>query len=553
MKNIPEPSNFIEEIIVDDIKKKGLKKIITRFPPEPNGFPHIGHVKSIWINFTTAQKFGGYTNLRMDDTNPAKESQEFVQSMVDGVSWLGFKPKHLYYASDYYGKLYNFALRMIKNGKAYVCDLTAEEVSKNRGTFTTPGVESPYRNRSVEENLRLFKEMKAGKYPDGAKTLRAKIDMASPNLNMRDPLMYKITRTEHFRQGNKWCIYPIYDFAHPLSDALEGITNSLCTLEFEDHRPLYDWFVKEAGIKENKRPRQTEFSKLYVEGSIMGKRHIKKMIDLGYIDGFDDPRLLTISGMKRRGYTAAGLLDFVSRVGVAKEQTVVEMQYLEHCIRNDLNKIATRVMAVIKPIKLVVTNYPEGKQELLEMDNNPNDKADTGKHTIKFERELFIEEDDFMEVAPPKYFRLTPGGMVRLKGAYIVKCTNVVKDKEGNIDHVECEYIPESKSGNDTSGLKVKGTTHWVNANDCVDITIHDFAPIVKEGMKFEGDVEAVFNTDSKSVIKGAKAEPFILDVPTGKQMQFLRNGYYVKDVNAPDKNIYINTVGLKDSYKPEA
>lgn len=537
---------------MEDIKKKGLNKIITRFPPEPNGYPHIGHIKSIWINFATAKKFGGYTNLRMDDTNPEKESQEYVQSMVDGVSWLGFKPKHLYYASDYYGKLYKYALKLIKKGKAYVCDLSADEVSKNRGTFTTPGIESPYRNRSIKENLKLFKEMKAGKYPDGSKSLRAKIDMASPNLNMRDPLMYKITRAEHFRQGNKWCIYPIYDFAHPLSDAMEGITNSLCTLEFEDHRPLYDWFLKEAGIKENKRPRQTEFSKLYVEGAITGKRHIIKMVKLGYIDGFDDPRLLTISGMKRRGYTPAGLLDFVSRVGVTKDQNVVEMQYLEHCIRNDLNKVATRVMTVINPVKLVITNYPVGQQELLDMENNPNNKEE-GRHIVKFERELYIENDDFMEVAPPKYFRLTPGGMVRLKGAYIVKCTGVIKDKKGNIDHIECEYIPESKSGNDTSGIKVKGTIHWVNANDCVDITINNFAPIVKEGMKFNGDIEEVFNPDSKSVIEGAKAEPFIKEVPAGKQMQFLRNGYYVKDINAPDEQIYINTVGLKDSYKPQA
>lgn len=546
-----EPNNFIEDIVVKDIKEKHLKKIVTRFPPEPNGFLHIGHPKAISIDFLTAKKFGGYTNLRMDDTNPEKESYDYVNSIVDDIKWLGFSWKHLKYASDYYGKLYKIAIKFIKKGLAYVCDLSAEEISKYRGNFTTPGTESPYRNRSIEENLKLFKEMKAGKYADGSKTLRAKIDMTSPNLNMRDPIMYRICRSTHFRQGNKWCIYPIYDFAHPISDAIEGITHSLCSMEFEDHRPLYDWFVTNAGFKGAKKPRQIEFARLNVEGAILSKRYINQMVNNNLVDGYDDPRLLTVKGMRRRGYSPESILDFVARVGVSKADSTVEYQYLEHCVREDLNKHATRIMAVLEPIKVIITNYPIGRVEQIEIENNPNNKS-AGTHLIKFEREIYIEQSDFMENPPAKYYRLTPNGCVRLKGAYIIKCDKVVKDKKGNVKCLECSYIENSKSGNDQSGIKVKGTIQWVNANEHVSANIHNLGPILKEGKSFNGDnLLQIFNKDSLSVNENAKIENYVLKVPAHKQMQFIRNGYYIKDekLSTKEKPVYINTVGLKDSF----
>lgn len=549
IKNV-EPNNFIEDIIVDDIKKLKLKKIITRFPPEPNGYLHIGHPKAITINFNTAKKFGGYTNLRMDDTNPEKESFEYVESIKEDIKWLGFNWKHLKYASDYYGKLYKIAIKLIKKGLAYVCDLSAAEISEYRGNFTTPGKNSPYRNRSIKENLKLFKEMKAGKYPDGSKTLRAKIDMASPNINMRDPIMYRICRAKHFRKGNKWCIYPIYDFAHPISDALEGITHSLCSMEFEDHRPLYDWFVTNAGFVGKHKPRQVEFARLNVEGALLSKRYINKMVNNGWVDGYDDPRLLTIKGMRRRGYPAKAIVDFVTRVGVAKADSVVEYSYLEACVREELNKTATRVMAVVDPIKVLITNYPIGRTELVAIDNNPNDKK-LGNHSCTFTREIFIDRDDFNENPPAKYFRLTPNGYVRLKGAYIIKCDKVVKDKKGNIVCLECSYVENSKSGNDTSGLKVKGTIHWVSESEAVKIDIHNLKPVIKQDAEFNGDnLEEVFDKESRTVYKKAVAEPFILQIPNGTPMQFLRNGYYIRDSKFDyETPTFINTVGLKDSF----
>lgn len=548
-----ETNNFIEEFVLSDKEEKHLKTIITRFPPEPNGYLHIGHAKAMAISFLTAKKFGGYTNLRMDDTNPAKENMEFVNSIKKDVEWLGFKWKHFKFASSYYKRFYKDAIKLIKSGKAYVCDLSAEEIRQTRGTLTQPGTNSPFRERSIEENLDLFKRMRKGEFNDGEKVLRAKIDIASSNMNMRDPVLYRITRQHHFKTKNAWLIYPMYDYAHPLSDAYEGITHSLCDVTFEDHRPLYDWVVTECGFVGSKKPRQIEFAKLNVENTILGKRHIRKLIELGLVQGFDDPRLLTIKGMRRRGYSAEAIVDFVTRVGVSKADNMVEFAYLEHCVREDLNKHATRIMAVINPLKVVINNYALGRKEEIEIENNPNNKKD-GSHTCTFEREIYIEREDFMEEAPKSFHRLTLNGFVRLKGAYIIKCDEVIKNNEGEIIELHCSYVNNSKSGNDNSGIKVKGTIQWVNANNCVNANIHNYFSLIKEGQQFNGEnLEEIFNHNSFQEIKDAKIEPYVLKATKNKPMQFLRNGYFVLDsVNQTDTPIFINTVNLKDSYKPK-
>ena len=536
-------ANFLEEIIQESIAK-GDTRVQTRFPPEPNGYLHIGHAKSICINFGLAKKYGGKCNLRFDDTNPSKEDVEYVNSIQEDIRWLGFEWDALYYASDYFEKMYSLAEGLIEKGLAYVCDLSAEEISKTRGTLTEPGVNSPYRDRSVEENLRLFREMRAGKYDDGEKVLRAKIDMAANNINMRDPVIYRIVKAPHHRQGTKWVIYPMYDFAHPLEDAIEGITHSCCSLEFEDHRPLYDWVVEKCGF--NPRPRQIEFARLNLTHTIMSKRYLRQLVEDGVVEGWNDPRMPTLSGMRERGYPAEAIRDFCSRIGVAKANSVVDIALLEHCVRENLNENATRAMAVLKPLKLVIENYPEGATETVEIENNPN-KEGAGTHTATFSRELFIEESDFSLNPPAKYFRLKPGGMVRLKGSYIVEYTGCDIDENGNVKEVRCKYIEDSKSGGANAGIKVKGVIHWVNANDCVDVTVNRFDYLIND---VEGDLMDRVNKNSKTVVR-AKAEKFIVEnAKAYDRFQFMRQGYYMAvsnfDKSAP---VFNEVVGLKDSF----
>ena len=542
MENIT-PSNFIEQSIVEDIKEKGLKKIVTRFPPEPNGYTHIGHCKAICIDFLTAEKFKGYTNLRMDDTNPSKESETYVKALMDDIKWLGFKWKNLYYASDYYDFLYDCAIDLIKQGKAYVCDLSADEISQTRGTLTEPGKESPYRNRSIEENLHLFEEMRAGKYADGEKTLRAKIDMANPNINMRDPVIYRIMHVTHYRQGDKWCIYPMYDFAHPLSDAHEGITHSLCSLEFEDHRPLYNWFVDNCRLITGVKPRQIEFARLNIAGTVISKRYFIELVDGGYVDGWDDPRLPTLAGFRRKGYTASAIKEFCTRIGVAKSNSLVQPHILEACIREELNKTALRVMAVLDPIKVVLTNYDSKKTEDVEISNNPTIEK-SKKHPVKFSNELYIEREDFMENPAPKFFRLTPNSYVRLMGAYVIKCDEVVKNKSGEIDYLKCSIIYDAKE----QGIKPKGTIHWLSVKHSEKIRTRKFNSLLKEGEVYEqGMLDKIINPNSMEECV-SYIEPFALKQKGN--MQFVRNGYYIEDCVLSKKNdrVYLETVGLKDS-----
>ena len=537
------PSNFIEQAVVEDIKEKGLKKIVTRFPPEPNGFAHIGHAKAICIDFLTAEKFKGYTNLRMDDTNPNKENELYVKALKEDIKWLGFKWKNLTYASDYYEFLYNCAIDLIEQGKAFICDLSADEVSTMRGTLTEPGKESPYRNRSIEENLKLFKEMRAGKYADGQKTLRAKIDMSHPNINMRDPVIYRILHTKHFRQGDKWCIYPMYDFAHPLSDAYEQITHSLCSLEFEDHRPLYNWFIDNCRILPGVKPRQIEFARLNIDGTVMSKRYMLELVNKGYVDGFDDPRLPTLSGFRRKGYTPSSIREFCTRIGVAKSNSIVQPHILEACIREELNKTAMRVVAVLDPIKVNITNYPANKTEKFMISNNPTIE-NSKKHPLLFSNELYIEREDFMIEPTSKFFRLTPNGYVRLMGAYIIKCDEIVKDSAGNIDHLNCSIVYDAKEQN----IKPKGTIHWLNRKDAVKITTVKFHNLLKEGEVYEsGKVDKIINPNSKEEFT-SYIEPFALKQKSN--FQFVRNGYYIEDsrMSKKDNRIYLETVGLKDS-----
>ena len=543
-------SNFIYNIIDEDLKSgKHPEGIHTRFPPEPNGYLHIGHAKSICLNFGTAEKYAGLCNLRFDDTNPTKEDTEYVDSIQEDIKWLGFSwGNRRYYASDYFEKLYEYACALIKYGLAYVDDLTAEEIRAYRGTLTEPGKESPCRSRSVAENLALFERMKAGEFPDGSRVLRAKIDMASPNITMRDPVIYRIAHAVHHRTGDAWCIYPMYDFAHPLSDAIENITHSLCTLEFEDHRPFYDWLLEVLGFDKNTRPRQIEFARLNVTNTITSKRKLRQLVEEGHVRGWDDPRMPTISGLRRRGYTPASIRDFCERIGVAKSNSTVDVAMLEHCVREDLNEHAARVMAVLHPLKVVLTNYPEDKSEELLAENHP---TRGGKRYVPFSREIYIEREDFMEEPPKKFFRLRPGGEVRLKHAYIIKCEEVVKDEKGEITELRCSYDPESKSGGSAANRKVKGTLHWVSAKDAMDAEVRLYDYLLKtDDEETTADFIGSLNPYSLEVIEGAKVEPSLARTAEGTHYQFLRTGYFVVDKDTrPDRLVFNRVVGLKDSW----
>lgn len=545
MTEYAAPTNFIEEAIDESLKNGVHKKIVTRFPPEPNGYLHIGHAKAICINFGLKQKYGGVCNLRFDDTNPSKEDVEYVNSIQEDIKWLGFTWDNVFFASDYFDKMYECAVLLIKKGLAYVCDLSADEIRETRGTLTEPGTESPYRNRSIEENLRLFEGMKNGEFEEGSRVLRAKIDMASNNINMRDPVIYRIVKARHHRQGDKWVIYPMYDFAHPIEDAIEGITHSCCSLEFEDHRPLYDWVTLNCEFPEP-RPRQMEFSRLNINHTIMSKRYLKKLVDTGVVTGWNDPRMSTLSGMRERGYPAEAIRDFCGRIGVSKSNSQVDITLLEHCVRENLNLNATRVMVVTDPLKLVVENYPADKTEVIEIENNPN-KPEEGVHTTAFGRELYIEREDFSLNPPPKYHRLKPDGMVRLKGAYILKYNRADVDENGEVTCVYCDMIEDSKQGGVNAGIKVKGVIHWVNANDSVDVTLNMYDYLLLDG---EGDFDTRINPDSLKVNFSAKAEKFVAEAAPYTRFQFMRKGYFVSVADFGKDNLKFNSVvGLKDSY----
>ncbi|MEY8320850.1 glutamine--tRNA ligase/YqeY domain fusion protein [Lachnospiraceae bacterium 46-61] len=541
--------NFIHSYVQEDLEGK-LNKIHTRFPPEPNGYLHIGHAKSICLNFGMAKLYGGKCNLRFDDTNPTKEDTEYVESIKEDVKWLGFDwEDRLYFASSYFEKYYEVAIKLIKEGKAFVCDLSVEEMREYRGTLNTPGKESPYRNRSIEENLDLFERMRKGEFPDGAKTLRAKIDMSSPNINMRDPVLYRIAHATHHTTGDEWCIYPMYDFAHPLEDAIEGITHSICTMEFEDHRPLYDWVVKEAGYTKNP-PRQIEFARLGLTNTVMSKRKLRALIEEGLVDGWDDPRMPTISGLRRRGFTPESIRDFCERIGVSKANSVVDSGLLEYCIRDDLKAKAKVVMAVLHPLKLVITNYPEGQIELMDIENNPENEQ-LGTRQVPFTKNLYIEQEDFMEEPVKKFFRLAPGKEVRLKGAYFVTCTDVIKDENGNIIEVHCTYDPETKSGSGFTGRKVKGTLHWVSADHCIKSTARLYDYMMLDNPESEnGDM--IMNENSLEVIENCYIEPAIEEAKPGDKYQFMRNGYFCVDIKDTTKEHFVfnRIVSLKSSFK---
>lgn len=544
--------NFIEQEIDKDLKEGKYTNIVTRFPPEPNGYLHIGHAKSILLNYGLAKQYGGTFNFRFDDTNPTKEKTEFVQSIIDDVKWLGadFGDK-VFFASDYFEQMYEAAIKLIQKGKAYVCDLTAEEIREYRGTLTEPGKNSPYRDRTVEENLKLFQDMKDGKYEDGSKVLRAKIDMASPNMNMRDPVIYRIARMMHHNTGDKWCIYPMYDFAHPIEDAIEGVSHSICTLEFEDHRPLYEWVVNE--LEYEHPPRQIEFAKLYLKNVVTGKRYIKKLVEDGIVDGWDDPRLVTIAALRRRGFTPSSLKLFMELSGVAKSQSESDYAMLEYCIREDLKCKVNRMMAVLDPVKLIIDNYPEDKVEYFDMDNN-QDNPEAGMRKVAFSRELYIDREDFMEEPPKKYFRLFPGNEVRLKGAYFVKCVDFEKDSEGNITVVHCTYDPETRSGSGFEGRKVKGTIHWVNAADAVDAEVRLYENIVDEEKgKLNDDGTLNYNPNSLQILSNCKLEAALADAKQGDSFQFIRHGYFCVDTKdtKDGKLVFNRIVSLKSSYKP--
>lgn len=550
----PRSLNFIEEIIEDDLKQgKNESRVHTRFPPEPNGYLHIGHAKSICLNFGIAKKYGGKCNLRFDDTNPEKEDVEYVDSIMEDVRWLGFQWNDTpYYASDYFEQLYQWAVLLIKKGKAYVCDMSAEEVASTRGTPTEPGMESPGRQRSVEENLDLFERMRNGEFADGKKVLRAKIDMASPNMHMRDPVLYRIKRAEHHRTGNAWCIYPTYDFAHGQSDYVEGITHSICTLEFEVHRPLYDWFLDQIAGETANRPRQIEFARLNLNYTVMSKRMLLKLVRDGLVRGWDDPRMPTIAGMRRRGYTPESIRTFAATIGVAKRDAVVDVALLEHCLRDDLNRRAQRVMGVLNPIKLVIENYPENEIEEFDIPNNPEDPS-MGTRKTPFSRELYIERDDFMEEPSKKFFRLSPGREVRLRAAYFVTCTGVVKDDSGNVIEVRCTHDPASKGGDSPDGRKVRGTLHWVSARHAIKAEIRLYDRLFLKENPYEteegDDFMSNINPDSLKVVCGF-VEPFVKDAKHGDTFQFERLGYFCVDPDSSgDMLVFNRTVGLKDSW----
>mgnify|MGYP000844604638 FL=1 len=550
------PVNFIQTIISEDLRiGKNGGRVHTRFPPEPNGYLHIGHAKSICLNFGLAAVNNGITNLRFDDTNPSKEEVEYVESIKTDVRWLGFDwEDRLFFASDYFELLYSFAVQLIKAGKAFVCDLSAQEIKDYRGTLTEPGKESPYRNRSVEENLDLFEQMRAGEFEDGSRVLRAKIDMASPNLNMRDPVIYRILRATHHRSGDKWCIYPMYDYAHPLSDALEAITHSVCTLEFADHRPLYEWFIDNVDYDSAKygRPQQIEFARLNLTHTVMSKRKLRQLVEEGYVSGWDDPRMPTISGLRRRGYTPASIRDFCERIGVAKRDSMVDIALLEHCIREELNFKAPRVMAVLQPLKVIINNYPQGQVEWLEAENNPED-PEAGSRKIPFSREIYIEQEDFKENPPKKFFRLIPGGEIRLKSAYIIKCEEVVKDEQGEIIELHCTYDPDSKSGGPTAGRKIKGTSHWVSALHAIpaEVRLYDHLflqedPEEDEAEDFTGNI----NPHSLERLTSCMLEPGLADAAIGNRYQFMRQGYFCIDPDStPDKLVWNRIVSLRDTW----
>lgn len=541
-----ESKNFIEDIIDADLASGKVKNVYTRFPPEPNGYLHVGHAKSLCINFGIAAKYNGKCNLRFDDTNPAKEEEEYVESIKRDIEWLGFKWDKLLFASDYFDVMYECALKLIKKGKAYVCDLSAEEIKNTRGSLTQPGTESPYRNRTVEENLKLFEGMKNGEFADGSKVLRAKIDMASPNLNMRDPVIYRALHATHHNTGDKWCIYPMYDFAHPIEDAHEGITHSICTLEFEDHRPLYDWVVRECGFPEPL-PQQIEFARLNITNTIMSKRFLKRLVEEGKVMGWDDPRMPTLSGMRRRGIPADALKDFCNRVGVSKANSEVESAYLDSCVRDNLNITADRVMAVLEPLKVFLTNVEEG--EVLEVENNPNAENITYRK-VTFGKNIYIDRSDFALVPPPKYFRLKPDGYVRLKGAYIIHCDEVVYDEKGDVDFLKCSVVKNSKSGSDTSGLKVKGVIQWVDADNCADLEVRQLESLLNDAVDGVTDFTQRFNYNSMVIVKG-KGEKSLGQAKEGDTFQFMRIGYYVCDRDSTaDVKVFNRVVGLKDGFK---
>ncbi|MBR3804854.1 MAG: glutamine--tRNA ligase/YqeY domain fusion protein [Clostridia bacterium] len=543
MENVIESKNFIEEIINEELESGKVNSVHTRFPPEPNGYLHIGHAKSLCLNFGTAKKYNGVCNLFFDDTNPSKEKTEYVNAIKEDIKWLGFDWFEMHYASDFFDEIYNYAVKLIKDGKAYVCDLSAEEIKNTRGTLTEPGIESPYRNRSIEENLKLFEEMKNGVYADGEKVLRAKIDMASPNINMRDPVIYRVLRATHHRTGDKWCIYPMYDYAHPLCDSMQGVTHSLCTLEFEDHRPLYNWTIENTGVPH--KPRQIEFARLNITNTVMSKRYLKKLVEDGAVEGWDDPRMPTLTGLRNRGVPAEALKNFCEEIGVAKANSEIEVSYFEHFIRDYLNFNAERAMAVENPLKLTITNY--NGEEDTEFDVNPNAEEKTLRN-VKFSKTLYIEQDDFSLNPPPKYFRLKKDGYVRLKNAYIVKCDDVVLNDDGTVKEVLCSYIPESRSGADTSGIKCKGTIHWVNADDAVDVEIRNYDYLLKDAEYAGQDFNERMNYDSVHTFLG-KAEPYIANVSEGTPFQLLRKGYYKKTVK-DGKLVLSQIVSMKDSFK---
>ena len=541
-----DANNFIEDIINEELAEGKNTVVHTRFPPEPNGYLHVGHAKSLCLNFGTAEKYNGMCNLFFDDTNPSKEKTEYVEAIKADIEWLGFKWYEIHYASDFFDEIYNRAIKLIKDGKAFVCDWSAEEISANRGTLTEPGKESPWRNRSVEENLRLFEGMKNGEFKDGEKVLRAKIDMASPNINLRDPVIYRVLRATHHRTGDKWCIYPMYDFAHPICDSMQGVTYSLCTLEFEDHRPLYNWVVENTGVEH--KPRQIEFARLNITNTVMSKRYLKKLVEDKAVTGWDDPRMPTLTGLRNRGVPAQSLKNFCEAIGVAKANSEIEISYFEHFIRDYLNMHAERAMAVFEPLKVTITNFPDGEEEE-DFEINPNDES-AGKRKITVSKNIYIDAEDFSLDPPPKYFRLKVGRYVRLKNAYIIRCDEVVTDENGKVTELKCSYVPESRSGNDTSGIKVKGVIHWVDAATAVDCEIRKYDYLLKDAAYPGQDFSERMNYDSIHVFNG-KAEKYLAEVADGTSFQLMRKGYY-KKITEKGKLVLSEIVSLKDGYKPQ-
>ena len=546
--NANTPSNFIRNIIDEDLASGRVKEVVTRFPPEPNGYLHIGHAKSICLNFGLARDYGGRCHLRFDDTNPEKEEVEYIESIQEDVRWLGFDwGEHLYFASDYFDQLYEFAVELIKQGKAYVCELSADEIREYRGTLTEPGKESPYRNRSVEENLELFERMKNGEFAEGSHVLRAKIDMASPNVVMRDPVLYRIKKVPHHRTGDKWCIYPMYDFTHCLSDAIEGITHSICTLEFENNRPLYEWILEQVYPKPH--PQQIEFARLNLSYTVMSKRILLQLVEKGIVSGWDDPRMPTIAGLRRRGYTPQAIRDFCERIGVAKANSIVDYALLEHCVREDLNETAPRTMAVLRPLKVVIENYPEGQVEYLEAANHPNN-PEAGTRLVPFTREIYIERDDFMLDPPKKFYRLAPGREVRLRFAYFIKCTDVICDDEGNVVELRAVYDPETKGGSARDGRKVKATLHWVAADHSLPAEVRLYDHLFATEDPNEGDLEENLNPNSLEIVTDARVELNLKDVNPGDKFQFERLGYFCVDLDStPERLVFNRTVALKDTW----